>query len=54
MVLDDALTAFDDGRCALALDYLREAAGDRQILLFSCHSREAEWAGEHHIPVIHL
>ena len=54
VVLDDALAAFDDGRCALALDYLREAAGDRQILLFSCHSREAEWAGEHHIPVIHL
>ncbi|WP_300343943.1 ATP-binding protein [uncultured Oscillibacter sp.] len=41
IVLDDALASFDDGRCAAALDYLREAAQRRQILLFTCHSREA-------------
>ena len=41
IVLDDALASFDDGRCAAALDYLREAAQRRQILLLTCHSREA-------------
>ena len=52
LVLDDALTAFDDGRCSLALSYLKEAARERQILLFSCHSREADWAAAHGVPVI--
>lgn len=52
LVLDDALCAFDDGRCALALDYLKETARERQILLFSCHSREADWAGAHGVPVV--
>lgn len=41
IVLDDALTNFDDDRCAAALRYLKEAAQTRQILLFTCHSREA-------------
>lgn len=41
IVLDDALASFDDARCAAALDYLREEAERRQILLFTCHSREA-------------
>lgn len=52
IVLDDALAAFDDGRCALALDLLGKAARSRQILLFSCHGREAQWAREHGISVI--
>lgn len=52
LVLDDALCAFDDGRCALALDYLKETARERQILLFSCHSREADWARAHGVPVV--
>ena len=42
IVLDDALDAFDDSRMALALDLLRELGEERQILLFTCHSREAE------------
>jgi len=54
LVLDDALTAFDDARCALALELLKKESEDRQILLFSCHSREAEWARAHHVPVITL
>ncbi len=41
IVLDDALASFDDARCAAALDYLRQEAEKRQILLFTCHSREA-------------
>nr|WP_326210419.1 AAA family ATPase [uncultured Oscillibacter sp.] len=43
IVLDDALASFDDARCAAALDYLREEAETRQILLFTCHSREAAY-----------
>jgi uncharacterized protein YhaN len=39
LVLDDALTFFDDRRMGLALSYL--AKQPRQILLFSCHHREA-------------
>lgn len=41
IVLDDALSSFDDARCAAALDFLRQEAEHRQILLFTCHSREA-------------
>lgn len=41
IVLDDALASFDDARCAAALAYLRKEAEKRQILLFTCHSREA-------------
>nr|WP_325183165.1 AAA family ATPase [uncultured Oscillibacter sp.] len=43
IILDDALASFDDGRCAAALDCLREEAKKRQILLFTCHSREAAY-----------
>lgn len=43
IVLDDALSSFDDQRCAAALDYLRKEAEKRQILLFTCHSREAAY-----------
>ena len=43
IVLDDALINFDDGRCAAALRLLRQEAEHRQILLFTCHSREAEF-----------
>ncbi len=43
IVLDDALTNFDDERCALALRWLKEEAKSRQILLFTCHTREAEF-----------
>ncbi len=44
IILDDALTNFDDQRCEIALDYLHTMAQTRQILLFSCHGREAQWA----------
>ena len=43
MVLDDALTNYDDDRCAAALRWLRKEAEQRQILLFTCHTREAEF-----------
>lgn len=41
LILDDALTNFDDSRCAAALRFLRQEAESRQVLLFTCHSREA-------------
>ena len=44
IVLDDALANFDDGRCALALEALARLGEERQILLFTCHSREARLA----------
>ena len=54
LVLDDALAAFDDSRAALALDYLAQLAGERQILLFTCHSRESQWAAARGLPVLTL
>ncbi|WP_130869606.1 ATP-binding protein [Intestinimonas massiliensis (ex Afouda et al. 2020)] len=46
LVLDDALANFDDERMALALDTLAELGQERQILLFTCHSRESAWLAE--------
>ena len=43
LVLDDALSDFDDARMALALECLEQYAGERQILLFTCHGRERAW-----------
>ncbi len=40
LVLDDVLDPFDDARGALALDCLTQVARQRQVLLFTCHSRE--------------
>ncbi len=41
LVLDDALANFDDIRCTSALRLLKEEGKKRQLLLFTCHSREA-------------
>ena len=48
IILDDALANFDDERCAAALRWLKAASKDRQILLFTCHSREGEFFAEDH------
>lgn len=40
LVLDEALAAFDDVRAKRALELLQELSEQRQILLFSCHTRE--------------
>lgn len=42
LVLDDALVAFDDERCRLAMQVLREVAQTRQVIVFTCQSRELE------------
>jgi len=41
LVLDDALITYDKERLGRALDYLLRLSKTRQILLFSCHDREA-------------
>lgn len=48
IVLDDALVHFDDQRMAAALEVLLELAQNRQILLFTCQRREADWLRQHH------
>ena len=40
LVLDDALVRFDDTRHALAMALLRQEAEHKQIILFTCQSRE--------------
>ena len=40
IILDDALVNFDDERMKLAVKLLRKEAKDRQIILFTCHTRE--------------
>ena len=43
MVLDDVLCSFDEPRARKALDCFLETAKERQVILFSCHSREAHY-----------
>lgn len=43
LILDDALVFFDDARMAQALELLKEESAGRQILLFTCQSREAAY-----------
>ncbi len=55
LILDDALTNFDDERAYLALDYLKELSQTRQILLFTCHKRETGYfAGSNDVNIIKL
>ncbi len=43
LILDDALVRFDDDRMASALELLREESESRQVLLFTCQSREKKY-----------
>ncbi len=43
MIVDDAFVNFDDTRLHRALSYLKQKAQERQIIIFSCHKREAEY-----------
>ena len=42
LILDDALVRFDDMRLKAALEILQEEAGQKQVILFTCQSREKE------------
>ena len=41
LILDDTLVSFDEERMISALNWLQQEAEHRQILLFTCQSREA-------------
>ena len=43
LILDDALIRFDDRRLTITMDVLTEEAAQRQIILFTCHSREGQY-----------
>ena len=40
LILDDALVRFDDARLQAALELLKEESDTRQVVLFTCQSRE--------------
>ena len=40
LVLDDALVRFDDDRLRAALEVLEEISKEKQVILFTCQSRE--------------
>ena len=42
LILDDSFVQYDDVRLASVLEYLNEYAQEHQVLLFTCHRREAE------------
>ncbi len=42
LVLDDALVRFDDTRLSTAIDILRQQSENKQVILFTCQSREKE------------
>ncbi len=46
LILDDAFLTFDDQRLTLALEVMEELAQTRQILLFTCQSREGRMLEE--------
>ena len=45
LILDDALVRFDDDRHAAAMDILRQTAQNKQVILFTCQSRESAYVG---------
>ena len=44
LILDDALARFDDERMKLAMEVLQELSRQRQVILFTCQQREADYA----------
>ena len=45
IVLDDTLVRFDDARLSAALQILQEESAQKQVILFTCQSREAQLQG---------
>ena len=55
LLLDDALVSFDDRRLCAALDVLLAESEQRQILLFTCQTRERDYlAGHKNVTVLTL
>ena len=45
LILDDAMVRFDDGRLQAAMEILKEYAKTKQVILFTCQSREKKYEG---------
>ena len=45
LILDDAFVRFDNTRLQAALELLQEIAAEKQVILFTCQSREQEMLG---------
>ena len=45
LILDDAFVRFDNTRLQAALELLQEIAKEKQVILFTCQSREQEMLG---------
>lgn len=55
IILDDALVSFDDARLSSALDLLKDLSQKRQIIVFTCHNREAlHFSGDCSVNVVRL
>ena len=54
LFLDDFLIAYDDVRALRAMKLLKSMSNERQILLFTCHSRDVENASGLDITISHL
>ncbi len=52
IILDDALTSFDDARAKRALQILNTLTNQRQILMFTCHTREQRMLADD--PDVHM
>lgn len=50
LVFDDSFVLYDDGRLKSALRWLSEAFGGQQIIIFTCHKREAQMMTANGIP----
>ena len=49
LVLDDAMVRFDDTRLGAAMEILREYAESKQVILFTCQTRETQFVEQ--IPI---
>ena len=54
VILDDALSQYDDKRFAFALDFLKSYAEDSQICLFTCHRFVSDSAKNAGVNIIDL
>ncbi len=54
LFLDDFLVTYDDERGEYAMELLEKMAENRQILFFSCHSRELQIAKKRNIEIRYL
>lgn len=49
LILDDPFVNLDDKRCEAVIRLLSKMSGERQIILFTCHKRLVEFAGNLHL-----